>query len=245
MPAMPDLVADQGIEAAAVRDRGRRSGPKPSTQRPGETPVDGAGCQGSESDRGQPGDSSGFMYRTEMNLLRIAIGLAATASLSQRLTPTAAAASVVPPGNSAATQYTETFPTSGGEAAEKNGEINGANADPVQKALGSSKAHRLESKGADGKAVAALTAATAPPGSRCESDGKAPQEPGRRSLERRWQRLGGGGRRSCRSGGIGRCRREIGASRLQQPSGASGLGQVLSQATGSSSGQLGMLPAAG
>ena len=181
-----------------------------------------------------------------MNLLRLrsAIGPAALIAFAS-LTSMAAAASIVPPGNSAATQYTETFPTSGGEAAEKNGEINGANLTP-SKVLGSSKAHKLDGKGADGKAVAALTAATAP--RPVESDEGA--EAGGGHLRAHaggvsgGQGGGGSGHGSTAEAGSGAAVAKPAADQsvsLQGSSGSSGVGQVLSQATGSSSGQLGLL----
>lgn len=70
----------------------------------------------------------------------------------------AAAAYLIPPGNSAANQYTEAFPTaSGNKGARAHSQRKPA------KVLGHAKAQRLQARGPDGAAVAVLTAATAPP----------------------------------------------------------------------------------
>lgn len=62
----------------------------------------------------------------------------------------------VPPGNSAANQYTETLPGAGGDRAGKNKGVT-----PAQ-ALGAKNAKKLESKGPAGKAAAELAAETTP-----------------------------------------------------------------------------------
>jgi hypothetical protein len=70
----------------------------------------------------------------------------------------------VPPGNSAATQYTEQFPTAGGNA-KSNAGINGGgggSAKPPSKVLGHENAQKLESKGPVGTEVAKLAAESAP-----------------------------------------------------------------------------------
>jgi hypothetical protein len=84
--------------------------------------------------------------------------LAATAALFA-LPQTASADYYVPPSNSAATQYTESFPTAGGERDAENG--NSKHHSPA-KVLGGRNAQRLESQGPEGDAVAEIAAETAP-----------------------------------------------------------------------------------
>jgi hypothetical protein len=159
--------------------------------------------------------------------------------------PSAAAEAIVPPGNSAATQYTETFPTSGGERDDdghKGGAVPG-------KTLGAKNAHRLESKGAEGKAVAKIAAETAP-ASGSTTSGAASGEAGGGGGGTDAGGQGGthspsgrnedGARTHARGGGSGGAAKDAGAP--AHPSGSSGLGEVLGQATGSSdSGTLGLL----
>lgn len=183
-----------------------------------------------------------------MRKMRTAIGIAALFAFAA-LSPLAAADTVVPPGNSAATQYTETFPTSGGEA-DVNKEIDASNLKP-SKVLGKHKTRDLESQGADGKAVAEITAVTAPnpvatedesssTGSGDKSGGKKEAEP---------KSAGGSGGNSGGGGGTPSNKPPTGGAEssppqsvsVTEPSGSSGLGEVLGQATGSSSGQLGLL----
>ena len=85
--------------------------------------------------------------------MKPAIGVAVLVA-SMMLAPVAGAETVVPPGNSAVTQYTESFPTSGGNTKSNSG-ING-DASP-SKVLGARNAHKLESKGQVGQEVATLT----------------------------------------------------------------------------------------
>jgi len=164
-----------------------------------------------------------------MSLLRASIAMTALVACTA-LPPVAAAETVVPPGNSAATQYTETFPTSNGEA-DLNQGINGGEVDP-SKVLGAENARRLESAGAEGRQVAMIAAATAPPAPETESGGGHPASHGAGA---------GSGRGSGGSGGApqngSQERRNV---RVDQPSGSSGLGQVLGQATGTDSGRLGL-----
>lgn len=95
-----------------------------------------------------------------MNSVRLGHRLALATGLTLGcacFSATAMAQRVVPPGNSAANQYTETYPTAGG-GAEGTG---GGGRSPAA-ALGSRNAARLEALGAQGRAAAALAAATAP-----------------------------------------------------------------------------------
>jgi len=78
----------------------------------------------------------------------IAATLCPAAAMAQRL---------VPPGNSGVNQYTETFPTAGGDAVAGDG----GKRSP-KKVLGAKNARRLEEAGPEGRAAAALVAATAP-----------------------------------------------------------------------------------
>lgn len=88
--------------------------------------------------------------------MRLGIGLVAALGLASF--PSAAATQpVIPPGNSAVNQYTEPFPTPGGSAVTTEEE----GRSPAQ-ALGTRNARQLERLGSDGRAAAALAAATAP-----------------------------------------------------------------------------------
>lgn len=188
------------------------------------------------------------MYRPNMKKMRTAIAIAALFAFAA-LTPLASADKVVPPGNSAATQYTETFPTSGGEA-DVNKEIDASNLKP-SKVLGKSKTKDLESQGADGKAVAEIAAVTAPnPVATEEESTPAPSgdQPNGGKKKADSNPAGGSGGSSGGSGGAPTNKPPTGGGEpaprsvtVSEPSGSSGLGEVLGQATGSSSGQLGLL----
>jgi hypothetical protein len=132
------------------------------------------------------------------------------------LLPCGAAAAPVPPGNPAATQYTEAFPTAGGQQDAEQGK-GGKGRHPNQ-VLGKEKARRLESQGPAGRAAATLAAETAPAGVASESG--AGGDSGHPSG-------GANGNGTPHSGG--------GDGKSGQPAGGgSGLGEVTSQATGSS-----------
>lgn len=144
----------------------------------------------------------------------------------------------VPPGNSAANQYTETLPSAGGDRGGKNKE----KATPAA-TLGAGNAKKLEDQGPSGKAAAQLAAETAPapvplaetPSSgsgangKPAGDGKAGAGPGEGGKP-----VNGGGSSTATT------------AQVDEPSGSSGLGAVLGQATGSADdGSLGLwLPAA-
>lgn len=70
----------------------------------------------------------------------------------------AAEEAVVPPSNSAAAQYTEAFPTTGGD---KKTDQAAHHRSPI-KVLGSAKTKKLEEHGPAGKAAAEVAASTAP-----------------------------------------------------------------------------------
>lgn len=72
---------------------------------------------------------------------------------------TASAVKRVPPGLSAANQYTETLPAPGGNVPSQDAGDDGRTPDEV---LGDDNAERLEALGPEGRAAAELAAATAP-----------------------------------------------------------------------------------
>lgn len=92
----------------------------------------------------------------DMKTLKTQLGLIVAVAILA-LPSAAAARSVVPPGNSAVNQYTETFPTAGGAVTTKKRHNR-----PPAKVLGSGNARRLEAAAPQGGEVAAVVAATAP-----------------------------------------------------------------------------------
>ena len=89
-------------------------------------------------------------------MLRLALGPAVAVAIAAF--PSAAVAQrVVPPGNSAVNQYTETYPMAGGDAAAAGG----GKRSPA-KALGTRSAQKLDALGPEGRAAATLAAATSP-----------------------------------------------------------------------------------
>lgn len=157
-----------------------------------------------------------------MNLLRTAIGTAALVA-SLALPPLTAAGSIVPPGNSAATQYTETFPTTGGNA-EVNSPIGGGGGGrSAADVLGPRTAHTLEQLGQEGRNVAALATESVPPAAEADRGGGSEAKNGPGS-----------------AGGSGDSAQLRPALAGEAPGGSSGFGEVLSQATGSTSGQMGI-----
>ena len=152
----------------------------------------------------------------------------ATAIAGLALPAAATAEYLVPPGNSAATQYTEALPTSGGNRdAERQ---DGKQARTPSEVLGTRNARQLEDQGEAGREAAEFVAESAPGG------GTAPQQDVTGSDE------GSGGREAEGNGtaeenGTG----GAGGNGGGGPSGSSGLGEVVSEATGSPSGQLGLL----
>jgi hypothetical protein len=147
--------------------------------------------------------------------------------------------SVVPPENSAATQYTEAIPTGGGQKdAGKAG--HGEKRSPST-VLGSHKAHKLNAQGPQGRAAAEVAAATAPapaPQSVATAPAPAP-EPQNGEVK--------SGHGKADSAGVPNARptphhASSPPPELTTPSGSSGVGEVLARATGSSSdGELGLL----
>lgn len=150
----------------------------------------------------------------------------------------ALAAEVVPPGNSGVNQYTETVPTAGGNVAIKHQGIR----QPKQ-ALGKEQARKLEEKGPEGKAAAELAATgSAPAGAGGGDTTPAPAGKGGGGKEggdeERPVAAGGGSGGSSGGSNTGRPGRTTAGPAVGGPS---GLGQVVGQATGSSSGELGPL----
>ncbi|HEY5815547.1 MAG TPA: hypothetical protein VIS95_04315 [Solirubrobacterales bacterium] len=167
------------------------------------------------------------------------------AALSLALPQAAAGAeaeSVVPPENSAATQYTEALPTSGGDK-----EAGGGHKPTPAKVLGSKNAHKLQSQGKDGREVAQIAAETAPEtippaGSSSPTQGEPAPTGGSGHADEN----GNGGDSS------GKADRQQHAepapthtaqpTASELPDGSAGLGEVLGEATGSSSsGGIGLL----
>ena len=183
-----------------------------------------------------------------MKASKTGLGLLA-AMIAIFVLPAAAQAEyLVPPGNSAATQYTEAVPTAGGPKAT-NPSKHGKSQSP-SKVLGGKNAQKLNQQGPEGRAAAEVAAATAPISVPGDGEG-APSPAPHGSPGKAANGAGSGGNGSNDSSSPGH---EISGdtpgspssgvtlASQQIPSGSSGLGEVLGQATGSSSsGQLGLL----
>lgn len=150
------------------------------------------------------------------------IGLSLLPAIALLAIPSAVpAAYLVPPENSAATQYTEVYPTAGGNRNVQEG----GKGSPKQ-VLGEQNARKLEARGPEGQAAAEVAAETAP----VTGTVTPPPPPS------------GGDRVTPGSGGDGAgeapTRRQAGAA-SDKPS---AIGEVLGRATGSSSsGETGLL----
>ncbi|HEX5927932.1 MAG TPA: hypothetical protein VFY48_00910 [Solirubrobacterales bacterium] len=172
-----------------------------------------------------------------MNALRISLASLALAMLAV-LPAGAGAASLVPPGNSAANQYTETFPTTGGNA-EAEGKGKGKGKATPGDVLGAGNSKKLDSKGKQGRETAAVVAATAPPPVTGSAAGA-----GNGSDDSGAAGAGGSGGGQTAAGGSagggpGSATSEV---TVADAEGSSGVGEVLGQATGSSSsGGIGLL----
>jgi hypothetical protein len=180
-------------------------------------------------------------------LASIAVAIAAI------LAPAAApAATVVPPGNSAANQYTETFPTTGGNTEAKKGKHKVTPAE----AIGSGPAKKLDSRGKQGREAASVIAATSPPPvSGAGGEESSDEGTGAAGAAGSGGGSGHGGgpegagqsqsqsQSTGRDGSAGAARGvNVADSTLEEPGGSSGLDEVLGQATGStSSGGTGLL----
>jgi hypothetical protein len=159
-----------------------------------------------------------------MNAPGKGLGTLALTTLALAVSGSAGAATVVPPGNSAATQYTEALPTAGGPKGTDRTQEQGRKR-PPREVLGAHKTQRLQAQGAEGRAVAEVVAETAPTSlsrSSVDSGGKKTQGSGHREVHR------------ADSGGS--------SPRPVGNNGSPPLGEVAAQATGSSnSGQMGFL----
>jgi hypothetical protein len=145
------------------------------------------------------------------------LGVAAGVAMVALVLPaTALSQAIVPPGNSAANQYTETAPSAGGEQLPPGGNSPQGHSPSPTKALGAPTADRLDELGPAGRATAALAAAGAPA---------------------RSQRQGKAGTVAEQTGLV-----PAPTSSTGDPDGSSGLGQVLGQATGLSSASNSSLP---
>lgn len=158
-------------------------------------------------------------------------------SVAALLLPSAAvAAPIVPPGNSAVNQYTQTIPTSKG-----NKEVRQKGDGSPSKTLGHKATKKLQKQGSDGQATAELAAAGTPAGATGGGSGSAGGSGGGAaggSTQRGGSQGGSGG--GSGAGGL------TAASATKAVAGAdagkSGVGQVLGEVTGtSSSGDLGLL----
>jgi hypothetical protein len=155
--------------------------------------------------------------------------LAAAAVVALALPGFAAAESVVPPGNSAATQYTETFPTSGGNV-ETNEGISGERS--PHRTLPKQTAEALEDEGPEGRAAAQLAADTAPTSA---GDSEAGSAAGGGAGSD-----GGGDANQGQGQGQGGSQGAV-ETVVEVPSGSSGFGEVVSHLTGSDAGEMGAL----
>jgi hypothetical protein len=163
---------------------------------------------------------------------RLALLLTALAALFA--TPAAAAGveeAVVPPSNSAATQYTETFPTSGGD---KKTDQKPSHRSP-SKVLGSQNAHKLEKQGPEGQAAAAVAAATAPTSIATPGQAPSSHHNGNGGSGHSGNAGGGGGG----NGGANTPSQGKGSPSdtedVSPAAGSSGVGSAIGQATGLSS----------
>lgn len=167
------------------------------------------------------------------------MGTAAIVAIA--LPATAGAEYLVPPSNSAATQYTETLPTAGGHGDTEKAS-KGRKRSPAE-VLGARDAKKLDQQGQSGQEVAEFTAETAPseettpPAPAAGGAGSTVQD---KSPSKRDEDAGagaGGGK-----GGPPGPNRAAARPEAPGPEGSSGLTEVIAQATGSSSsGQLGLL----
>jgi len=173
-----------------------------------------------------------------MKMPKTPLALSLTAIVALFATPAAASSvgeAVVPPSNSAATQYTETIPTSGGDQKTDQKPHHRS----PSKVLGSHNAHKLESQGPEGQAAAEAAAATAP-------TSIATPPPAHPSHDKGKGGSGHGGSAGGSGGGNGGAtspQHESGAPNgagttdpaAPEPSGSSGIGSAVGQATGLSS----------
>ncbi|HEU4943996.1 MAG TPA: hypothetical protein VFT10_02435 [Solirubrobacterales bacterium] len=180
-----------------------------------------------------------------MRKLRTGLSLGTAAIVAIALPATAGAEYLVPPSNSAATQYTETLPTAGGHGDTEKAS-KGRKRSPAE-VLGTRDAKKLDQQGQSGQEVAEFTAETAPapseettpPASEAGGAGSAAQD---KSPSKRDENAGSGAGAAGGKGGPPGPDRAAARPEAPGPEGSSGLSEVIAQATGSSSsGQLGLL----
>jgi len=170
--------------------------------------------------------------------------MALLATLALLAAPALASAEyLVPEGNSAVTQYTEGFPTGGGEK-----KTEGSKHVTPGKAIGAGNAKKLEQHSPEGAAVAEVAAETAPvpvatPESTSTPESGGDQQPssGKGSKQGKPAQKQGKQHEDQPQGSD----QEEGAAAAPAagdgPSGSSGAGEVLGAATGTSSGAIGLL----
>jgi hypothetical protein len=166
--------------------------------------------------------------------------VAIVALLSMPASAAAAEEAVVPPSNSAAAQYTEAFPTSGGD---KKTDQAAHHRSPL-KVLGSQKTRKLEEQGQAGREAAEVAAATAPNSIATPPAGGNPSDDGDGS-----ETAGSNGANGKGDGGAGSQQRAADtagrvetATPASDETGSSGIGSTIGQATGlSTAGSSGVL----
>lgn len=170
--------------------------------------------------------------KRKLKMTRFAALVAVAAGL---LLPASALAEYyVPPGNSAANQYTESLPSAGGESAGKGG---GGGTKAPARSLGARNVHKLEAQGPAGEATAEVAAETAPPASLVIADDGSAKGSGNTGGKQHQQGSG----TSSQGGQNGGAATTLTNVHVDQPTGSSGIGEVLAQATGSSDdGNLGL-----
>jgi hypothetical protein len=172
-------------------------------------------------------------YRMKTHKTPFALSLAAIAAILAVPAAAAAEEAVVPPSNSAAAQYTEAFPTSGGD---KKTDQAAHHRSPI-KVLGANKTKQLEKQGPAGRATAEAAAATAPVsvasppadttpptagGGHASGDGQGTATPDR-------------GGQDAQQGPSTAPGADAGQASAAEPAGSSGLASTIGQATGLSS----------
>jgi hypothetical protein len=173
-----------------------------------------------------------------MKTSRTASGLLLAATIALlAAAPAAAEEALVPPENSAVNQYTETFPTAGGD--KDAHDHDGGNRTP-KKVLGHKNAKKLEEQGPAGKATAELAAETAPN----SVDAPLEVEPEEAVTEVEESDESGAGAPSRGDGGGNPGTESRGTAPtanatptrviVAEPDGSSGFAEVLGRATGSS-----------
>jgi hypothetical protein len=183
----------------------------------------------------------------KMRLHILKIGLMAALAVALVVPAHSLADYYVPPENSAANQYTESFPGAGGEKDGKRKSVTPADT------LGASNAKRLEKHSPAGKAAAEVAAETAPApvaadggagdssedtGGGAGGTGNAGGGSGKGTGGPSSGTTSGANGGSTSSGGGNTAVSQ--SAKVDQPEGSSGLSQVLGQATGVGDGNVGL-----